>query len=148
MTGRRAAKARDYMSRHLVTFTPEMEVIHAVGILVEKRISGAPVLDRLGNLVGMLSEKDCMRIALAAGYYGEWGGRVGEYMHSPVATIDADMPIVEVAQLFAEREYRRYPVTEDARLVGQISRSDVLRALQEIAGKPPDLRTPVPPSHG
>jgi CBS domain-containing protein len=145
MTARRAVKARDYMSRHLVTFSPEMEVIHAVNILVEKRISGAPVLDRRGNLIGMLSEKDCMRIALEAGYYGEWGGRVGEYMHSPVVTIDADMPIVEVAQLFAEREYRRYPVTEDARLVGQISRSDVLRALQEIAGKPPDLRTPVPP---
>jgi CBS domain-containing protein len=114
-------------------------------MLVARHISGAPVLDRLGNLVGMLSEKDCMRIALSAGYYGEWGGRVGEYMHGPVVTIDADMPIVEVAQLFAEREYRRYPVTEDARLVGQISRSDVLRALQEIAGRPPDLRTPVPP---
>jgi CBS domain-containing protein len=147
MTTRRAAKARDYMTRHLVTFSPEMEVMHAIGILVEKRISGAPVLDRLGNLVGMLSEKDCMRIALSAGYYGEWGGRVGEYMHAPVSTIDADMPIVEVAQLFAEGTFRRYPVTEDARLVGQISRSDVLRALQEIAGRPPDLRTPVPP-HG
>lgn len=145
MTTRRAAKARDYMTRHLVTFSPEMEVMHAIGILVEKHISGAPVLDRLGNLVGMLSEKDCMRIALAAGYYGEWGGRVGEYMHAPVSTIDADMPIVEVAQLFAEGQYRRFPVTEDARLVGQISRSDVLRALQEIAGRPPDLRTPVPP---
>jgi CBS domain-containing protein len=67
-------------------------------------------------------------------------------MHSPVATIDADMPIVEVAQLFAEGAYRRYPVTEDARLVGQISRSDVLRALQEISARPPDLRTPVPPN--
>jgi CBS domain-containing protein len=66
-------------------------------------------------------------------------------MHAPVATIDADMPIVEVAQLFAEREYRRYPVTEDARLVGQISRSDVLRALQEIAGQSADLRTSIPP---
>ena len=65
-------------------------------------------------------------------------------MHSPVATIDADTPIVEVAQLFAEREYRRYPVVEDARLVGQISRSDVLRALQDIAGRSADLRTTIP----
>jgi len=144
MTTRHAAKARDYMARNLVTLSPEMEVMHAIGILVERQISGAPVLDHLGNLVGMLSEKDCMRIALAAGYYGEWGGRVAEYMHAPVATIDADMPIVEVAQLFAEREYRRYPVVEDARLVGQISRSDVLRALQEIAGQAADLRTSIP----
>jgi len=141
MTLKHGAKVRDYMSRHLIVLSPDMEVLHAIGIFVEKRISGAPVLDRFGSLVGMLSEKDCMRVALSAGYYGEWGGRVEEYMHSPVATIDADMPIVEVAQLFAEREYRRYPVTEDARLVGQISRSDVLRALQEIAGKYADLRS-------
>jgi CBS domain-containing protein len=133
------------MARNLVVLAPEMDVLHAIGIFVEKQISGAPVLDRFGTLVGILSEKDCMRIALTAGYYGEWGGRVEEYMHAPVATIDADMPIVEVAQLFAEREYRRYPVTEDARLVGQISRSDVLRALQEIAGQSADLRTSIPP---
>jgi CBS domain-containing protein len=145
MTVKRAAKARDYMTRHLITLTPDMEVMHAVGIFVERQISGAPVLDPTGNLVGMLSEKDCMRIALSAGYYGEWGGRVAEYMHSPVATIDADMPIVEVAQLFAEREYRRYPVLEDARLVGQLSRSDVLRALQQLAGTTADLRTSIPP---
>jgi CBS domain-containing protein len=145
MTVKRAAKARDYMTRHLITLTPDMEVMHAVGIFVERQISGAPVLDPTGNLVGMLSEKDCMRVALSAGYYGEWGGRVAEYMHSPVATIDADMPIVEVAQLFAEREYRRYPVLEDARLVGQISRSDVLRALQQLGGTTADLRTSIPP---
>jgi CBS domain-containing protein len=145
MTVKRAAKARDYMTRHLITLTPDMEILHAIGILVERQISGAPVLDRTGNLVGMLSEKDCLRIALSAGYYGEWGGRVAEYMNAPVATIDADMPIVEVAQLFAEREYRRYPVLEDARLVGQLSRSDVLRALQQLAGETADLRTSIPP---
>ena len=145
MTLRHATKARDYMSRNLVVLSPEMEVMHAVGLLVERQISGAPVLDQRGNLVGMLSEKDCMRIALAAGYYGEWGGRVAEYMNAPVETIDADMPIVEVAQLFAEREFRRYPVMEDARLVGQISRSDVLRALQQLAGQAADLRTSIPP---
>jgi CBS domain-containing protein len=144
-TTKRPAKARDFMARHLITLTPDMEVMHAIGIFVERQISGAPVLDRLGTLVGMLSEKDCMRIALSAGYYGEWGGRVGEYMHAPVATIDADMPIVEVAQLFSNREFSRYPVLEDARLVGQISRSDVLRALQQIAGASADLRTSIPP---
>ena len=76
MTIKRAAKARDYMARNLVVLAPEMDVLHAIGIFVEKQISGAPVLDRFGTLVGMLSEKDCMRIALTAGYYGEWGGRV------------------------------------------------------------------------
>jgi len=145
VTQRHGAKVRDYMTRNLIVLSPEMDVLHAIGIFVEKQISGAPVLDRFGKLVGMLSEKDCMRIALSAGYYGEWGGRVQEYMHAPVATLDADTPIVDVAQLFAEREYRRYPVTEDARLVGQISRSDVLRALQQLAGTTADLRSAAPP---
>ena len=58
MTVKRAAKARDYMTRHLITLTPDMEVMHAIGIMVERQISGAPVLDATGNLVGMLSEKD------------------------------------------------------------------------------------------
>ena len=95
--------------------------------------------------------RDELIISSKAGYnmwpgpYGEWGSRVAEYMRAPVATIDADMPIIEVAQLFAEREYRRYPVLEDARLVGQISRSDVLRALQQLAGGAADLRTSIPP---
>jgi CBS domain-containing protein len=144
MTLKHGAKVRDYMTRKLVTLSPEMEVMEAVQVLVQKQISGAPVIDRFGTLVGMLSEKDCMRIVLNAGYFGEWGGRVSEYMRSPVATLDADTPLVEAAQLFAEKPYSRYPIVEDARLVGQISRSDVLRAIEKIAGDRADPRSSIP----
>ena len=124
---------REYMAANLVTFTPDMEILRAIHELVEKRISGATVVDERGNVIGMLSEQDCMKVALHAGYYGEHGGRVSEYMSTDVKTIDADTSILELAELFLESSYRRYPVVEDNRLVGQISRRDVLRAMEKLS---------------
>jgi CBS domain-containing protein len=125
--------ARDFMAASLITFTPDMDVMEAVRILVEKRISGAPVVDEHGNLLGMLSEKDCLRVALSAGYHGDWGGRVAEYMNPDVECVDAETSVLDIARKFIEGKYRRYPVVKDSRLVGQISRRDVLKALQGLA---------------
>jgi len=122
-------RVKDYMSANLVILSPSMSILEAARRLVERRISGAPVLDQQGNLVGLLSEKDCMRIALHAGYHSEVAGTVAEYMHKEVTTVDADRSIVDVAMMFIEDGYRRYPVMKDGRLVGQISRRDVLKAL-------------------
>lgn len=124
---------KDYMARSLVTFRPDMDVLDAVQALVTNRIAGAPVVDASGNLIGMLSELDCMRVALDAGYHGHWGGPVSEFMSVDTKTVDATMNIVDLAQLFVESEYRRFPVVDDNRLVGQVSRRDVLRALAYLA---------------
>jgi CBS domain-containing protein len=124
---------KDYMSAGLVTLSPSTGILQAARRLVEKRISGAPVVDQQGNLVGLLSEKDCMRIALHAGYHSEAAGTVAEYMHTEVKTVDAERNIVDVAMMFIEDDYRRYPVIKDGRLVGQISRRDVLRALADLS---------------
>ncbi len=124
---------KDYMSGRLVTFSPDTDVLDAVHELVEHRIAGAPVVDDHGNLVGMLSEFDCMQLVLAAGYHGEPGGPVSDLMVTDVMTVDANMSIVDAAELFITARFRRFPVTKDNRLVGQISRRDVLRALGEIA---------------
>lgn len=124
---------REFMAANLVTFTPDMEILRAIHLLVEKRISGATVVDDRGNVVGMLSEQDCMKVALHAGYHGELGGRVAEYMSTDVKTIDADTSILELAELFLKSPYRRYPVMKDNRLVGQISRRDVLRAMGQLS---------------
>lgn len=129
----RAIKVREFMAANLVTFSPDMEVLQAIHALVEKRISGATVVDEHGNIIGMLSEQDCMKVALHAGYYGEFGGRVSEYMSTNVETIDAETSILELAELFLHSPYRRYPVTENNRLVGQISRRDVLRAMEQLS---------------
>lgn len=129
---RKRISVREFMAANLVTFTPDMEILHAIHELIDKRISGAPVVDERGNLVGILSEQDCMKVALHAGYHGELGGRVSEYMSTDVRAIDADTSILELAELFLNAPYRRYPVMEDNRLVGQISRRDVLRAMERI----------------
>ncbi|MBN1379107.1 MAG: CBS domain-containing protein [Gammaproteobacteria bacterium] len=128
----RKITVRDYMAASLVTFTPDMDMQDAIKELVTKKISGAPVVDQHGNLVGVLSERDCMKMALNAAYYEEMGGKVKDFMCTEVRTIHADMSITELADLFFKEPTRRYPVFDDEnRLVGQISRRDVLRALQE-----------------
>ena len=124
---------KDYMTKTLVTFTPDTSVLDAIHSLVKHRIAGAPVVDDSGNLIGMLSEFDCMKVALQAGYHEMFGGPVSEYMTTDVTTVNAQMSIIDLAQLFAEKGYRRFPVTDKNRLVGQVSRRDVLRALETLA---------------
>ena len=129
----KSALVKDYMARTLVTFKPDTDVLDAVHVLVDKRIAGAPVVDDAGTLLGMLSELDCMKIALHAGYHGDWGGPVSEYMTHGVETVDAEMSIIDLAQVFIESQYRRFPVMSRNRLVGQISRRDVLRAMGQLS---------------
>ncbi len=128
-----AIKVKEYMGRSKTTFAPEMDVLRAIHILIEQKISGAPVVDTHGNLVGFLSEKDCMKVALNAGYHGESGGRVEEYMATGIKTIDVETPIIEIAEFFLSSSFRRYPVVEENRLVGAISRRDVLMALEVMS---------------
>jgi predicted transcriptional regulator len=81
------------------------------------------------NPVGVLSEQDCMKVALSVGDHDDFGGLVNDFMSPKVITIDADMSILRLALLFIDSPYRRFPVIQNNRLMGQISRLDVLRAL-------------------
>ena len=121
----------DYMARDVATLPPGMEINHAVAVLLEKGYSGAPVVDGSGKLLGVLSMKDCLRAALNASYFQEWGGTVADYMSTTVETLDAELDIVEAAERFLDSQYRRFPVMSEGRLVGQISRADLLKALAE-----------------
>ncbi|MEZ5585015.1 MAG: CBS domain-containing protein [Candidatus Competibacteraceae bacterium] len=85
-----------------------------------------------GNLVGMLSEKDCMKVVLQASYHEERAGNVSEYMSRNVKTVNLDDSLLDVARMFLEAPYKRYPVMRDNVLVGQISRKDVLKALKDL----------------
>ena len=129
----RSCIVRDYMTPHPVTFKLKMDVLDAVHELVKHRISGAPVVDDHGEIVGMLTEFDCLKVALDAGYYGDAGGPVSEYMNPSIETVDADMSIVDLAEKFLKTKYRRFPVMTENRLVGQVCRRDVLRALETIS---------------
>ena len=121
----------DYMATDLLVFPPDMEINQAVQILLERGYSGAPVVDDKGTLVGVLSKKDCLRASLNASYYQQWGGLVRDYMSTPVETLDAGLDLVQTVQIFLDRPYRRFPVMSEGRLVGQISRADLLRAMAE-----------------
>ena len=121
----------DYMATELITLSPDMEINKAMKVLLNERISGAPVVDAKGKLVGVLSKKDCLKAALNSSYYQEWGGSVADYMSAEVETLEADMELVQAAERFLSSHFRRFPVMRDGRLAGQISRTDVLRGLTE-----------------
>ena len=124
--------AGDVMNTDVFVVEESLPVGDLAALFADNEISGAPVVDEHGNLVGVLSEQDCMQIALNAGYYEEYGGHVEEYMAREVKTVEAEASIVELAEMFINAPYRRYPVLDDNRLVGQISRRDVLRALESL----------------
>jgi len=127
------------MSANLVTLQPDMDVMEAVQILTERGIPGAPVVDDVGNFVGLLAEKDCVEAVLKASYYEEWGGRVSEYMQTSVRTIDAATSIIDAAKLFIETSLRGFPVMDNNRIVGQLNRSDLLKALIRLGN--PERKT-------
>ena len=135
----------DYMSTDVITVTPDTEIMRAVNVLVDHNISGVPIVDEDGRLVGILTERDCIEVAVNAGYFDEAGGRVRDFMTSPVETCQPTDSLMDVAARLITSRYRRYPVVEDARLIGLISRRDVLRALKKASwfSKPSSsIRTP------
>lgn len=125
----------DYMATKLVTFSPEMDIREAIDTLLKKKISGAPVLNDESRLVGMLSEADCLRILIEGPYNHEPSSakiKVGDYMSNRIKHIDAKKTILDAAYEFVHSGYKRLPVLEDGRLVGQISRVDIMRAIQKM----------------
>ena len=128
----KSVKVADYMATKLVTFHPETNVVEALGTLLKHRISGGPVVDADGNLVGVLSEVDVMEIVIQDSYYDESMGIVADYMQTSVDVVSPDDDIYSLARRFLEEHRRRYPVVKNGRLVGQISRRDVLRAAEDF----------------
>jgi CBS domain-containing protein len=120
------------MSTKLITFTPEMEVMRAINILVQHGIAGAPVVDKEGKLVGMFSERDCLSVALVASQDSCIAGPVGQFMSTKTVSVDPEMDLLQLATMFVNQSYRRYPVIENGKLIGQISRSDVMKAINAM----------------
>lgn len=123
---------REYMTPNPIVFRPNMDVYEAIRKLLEHRTTGAPVVDEQGKVIGAFSELECLHIVVTSAYYEDMGGKVSEYMTEDVTTVDADASIVEVAELFANSRLRHFPVMEEGKLVGVISRVDILKALVAI----------------
>ena len=119
------------MARQLVTVHPDTDAYEAITLLLKHQISGMPVVDEAGKLVGILSERDCLRTLVDAEYH-DWPTKlVKDLMSTDPVTVNPDTGIVKVAELFLNNKFRRLPVIDNGLLVGQISRRDVLRAIQE-----------------
>lgn len=145
-------KAMDVMQRELVTTTAETAIDDAVRLMVAHHISGLPVVDAAGALLGILSEGDLLRRTelgtearvpgwigwltgpgrAAREYVREHARKVGEIMTAPAISVRPRTELAEVVALMESRRIKRVPVVEDGRLVGMLTRCDLMRALESL----------------
>ena len=123
---------RDFMDKTFIRLRVDMPVYAAIDVLLDRNITGAAVVDDQDNLVGILSEKDCLRTLLQGAYDGLPGGKVRDYMTSDVMTISPHVDIMSVVRIFTENVFRRLLVVENGRLVGQVTRRDLLRTIRQL----------------
>lgn len=105
---------------------PGMPIRDAVAVLVEHGTAAAPVLDESGQLVGIMTQKDCFRSALNASYYQQWSGTVAEHMTAKVATLEPETNFLDAAEAFLQEPYRAYPVVCGGVVAGMLTRADLL----------------------
>ncbi len=129
-------KVSDYMSTKLITFKPEQCVLEVMNVLIKKKISGAPVVNENNELVGIISEGDCMKQISQSRYYNQplEDVKVEEHMAREVETIDGEMNVFDAADKFLNSRRRRFPIVKDGKLVGLISQKDVLKAALKLKG--------------
>ncbi len=143
----------DVMTKKVVSVAPDDSVLHAVRLMLQHKISGLPVVDANGALVGILTEGDLLRRAetgtqkqhprwiefmigpgvLAEEYVRSSARKISEIMTRNVHTIDEDTPVSEAVDLMEERRIKRLPVVRDGKAVGILSRANLLHALASVA---------------
>lgn len=125
---------RDYMTRDLITFKPDQSVEEVITLLIKNRISGGPVVDDNGQLVGVISEGDCIKHISESRYFNMplEDSKVSSRMIRDVETINGNMNIFDAANKFLNARRRRFPILEDGQLVGQISQKDILKATVQL----------------
>ena len=124
--------AKDIMTKDVITVSPQATVRELAKILVKKRISGAPVVDKKGNVLG---------IALEADIAGNRGNQVVAIMTKKVISVTEETPVEEIATLMTDHIIKRVPVMRGKRLVGIVSRADIIRAI--AMGEHIALYTPI-----
>ncbi|MER3375268.1 MAG: CBS domain-containing protein [Allomuricauda sp.] len=130
-------KVSDYMTRDLITFRPDQSIEEVIEALIRHKISGGPVVNENNELIGIISEGDCIKHISDSRYYNlpMEHSKVELRMIKNVETIDGNMNIFDAAKMFLEVRRRRFPILEDGKLVGQISQKDILKATMGIKGQ-------------
>ena len=135
--------AGDIMVTKLVTLSSHMQLRDAAKLLLKNRISGAPVVNEDGELVGMFSEKDVMSALIDAVYEELPSSEVRNYMSQELQTIGEDLDLLAIAQIFQSQGLRRLPVVRGQKLIGQISRRDVMAAVVKLLEPASDHKSAV-----
>jgi CBS domain-containing protein len=117
--------ASDIMTRKVATIRPEASAQEAAQLLDEKRISGAPVVDADSKIIGIITEADIISKVNRDGL------RVADIMSHNVITIREETPVSEIAALLTERKIKRVPVVCEGKLVGIVSRADIVHAVAQ-----------------
>ena len=125
---------KDYMTakKDLILFNPDTDIYYAIETLINRAISGAPVTIKGDKIVGVLSEKDCLKVLLRIHMHELPAGAVEEYMTQNVVTVEQTRTIFDMIELFENSNFRRFPVVDGDKLVGLITRRDVLRAVKDF----------------
>ena len=119
----------DYMTKHIMTVTPQTDVVVAIKTMLDHKITSVPVVDSHGKLLGVFSEKDGVKIVVESAYNQSMTGKVEDFMTVDPMVVDAEESLIDVAAKFQDLSIRSLPVFEHGAMVGIISRVDVLRAL-------------------
>lgn len=130
------ALVSDYMSTKLITFRPDQPVAEVMEMLIKHRISGGPVVNEKNELMGIISEGDCIKVISESRYYNMpvENDTVDKHMVKNVETIDGDLNIFDAANQFLNSKRRRFPIVKKGKLVGLISQKDILIAAIEQKG--------------
>ena len=126
-------RVKDIMTAHVVFVDPDDRVERAIGLMLRHGVSGLPVVDSSGQLLGVVTEYDILGIV--DDFFTE-KNKVYHYMTRDIKTVEANASITELAAIFRERSIRRYPVVEDGRLVGIISRRELIRLVHDVRSEP------------
>ena len=130
-------KISEFMDRVVPTLGPDMQIMKAVDNLLRHKVTGAPVVDSDGRLLGIITETDLLKL-LTQGIHGQppTEATVADYMSTDVVTVPQTADIYYVAGIFLNNNFRRLPVVEDGKIVGAITRYDLLRVIQTLSAMP------------
>ncbi len=116
--------ASDIMTRRVYTITPQASVQEVAQLLNRERISGVPVIDDTsGQLIGIVTEADIIQ------NIGRDDLQVADIMSRQLTTVTEDTPVSEIAALLSERQIKRVPVVQNGRVIGIVSRADIVQAV-------------------
>lgn len=131
-----ALTARDIMSTKVITVTPDQDLFDVIGLLVKHKISGAPVVDGAGQYLGIFSERSSISLLLDAIERGTPTNRIEPFIDKGGPTVTPETDLLTMAQMLRDTHYRRLAVLKQDRVVGIISRRDILRAVHALMAQP------------